>query len=111
MRMAVIKGLVALSAWIIVSGTAFSGSASRIPVLIVDGMNNHDWPRATKILKEILKDSGRFRVDVSTSPPANASIEAWAKWRPDFAKYAVVVSNFNGGHTPKSVVFIHANPS
>ena len=24
----------------------------KLSVLIVDGMNNHDWPRATKILKE-----------------------------------------------------------
>ena len=27
----------------------------RISLLIVDGMNNHDWPRATRILKEILE--------------------------------------------------------
>ncbi len=40
--------------------------------LIVDGMNNHDWERATRILKAILLDSGRFTVDVSTSPPASA---------------------------------------
>ena len=44
----------------------------RIRLLIVDGQNNHDWPRATKILKEILEGSGLFAVDVSTSPPADA---------------------------------------
>ena len=27
-------------------------------VLIVDGVNNHDWERATRILKSILLDSG-----------------------------------------------------
>ena len=43
----------------------------KLSVLIVDGMNNHDWERATRILKAILLDSGRFKVDVSTSPPAN----------------------------------------
>src|SRR5205085_151308 len=26
----------------------------KIRTLIVDGANNHDWPRATKVLKEIL---------------------------------------------------------
>jgi len=75
----------------------------KLSLLIVDGMNNHDWPRATRILKEILEDSGLFAVDVSTSPPANARKEAWDQWRPQFAKYRVVLSNFNGGHTAKGV--------
>jgi polyhydroxybutyrate depolymerase len=66
-------------------------------------MNNHDWPRATKILKDILEGSGRLKVDVSTSPAGDAPKEAWDNWRPDFAKYDVVLSNFNGGHTPTGV--------
>jgi type 1 glutamine amidotransferase len=72
-------------------------------VLIVDGMNNHDWPRATRILKSILQESGRFRVDVTTSPPAGAPAEQWNAWKPDFARYDVVVMNFNGGHTSRGV--------
>ena len=75
----------------------------KLSVLIVDGMNNHDWPRATRLLKEILESSGRFTVDVSTSPAADASPEAWDRWRPQFAKYSVVLSNFNGGHTAEGV--------
>src|SRR5690348_16255238 len=72
---------------------------NKISVLIVDGMNNHDWERGTKLLKAILENSGRFTVDVSTSPTnKNAPPEEWAKWRPDFAKYQVVVNNFNGGY-------------
>src|SRR4051794_8003356 len=72
---------------------------NKISVLIVDGMNNHDWPRGTKLLKDILDSSGLFTVDVSTSPTnKNAPAEEWAKWRPDFAKYQVVVNNFNGGY-------------
>jgi type 1 glutamine amidotransferase len=71
----------------------------KISVLIVDGMNNHDWERGTKLLKAILENSGRFTVDVSTSPTnKNAPPEEWAKWHPDFAKYQVVVDNFNGGY-------------
>ena len=31
-------------------------------VIIVDGVNNHDWERATRILKSILMSSGRFTV-------------------------------------------------
>jgi uncharacterized protein len=80
-----------------------AGERPKISLLIVDGMNNHDWLRATKILREILEGSGRFRVDVFTSPTANATKEAWDTWRPDFKKYDVVLSNFNGGHTAKGV--------
>jgi type 1 glutamine amidotransferase len=75
----------------------------KLSLLLVDGMNNHDWPRATKILKEILDGSGLFTVDVSTSPPGDAPKEAWDQWRPNFSKYDVVLSNFNGGQTPKGL--------
>ena len=76
---------------------------SKRSVLIVDGMNNHDWERATRILKSILEESGLFSVDVSTSPPAPAPAEKWQAWKPDFARYDVVVMNFNGGHTSKGL--------
>jgi len=75
---------------------------STLSVLIVDGMNNHDWPRATGILRGILEKSGRFRVGVATSPAADAPEEAWDRWRPEFAEHDVVLSNFNGGHKPTS---------
>lgn len=75
----------------------------RLSVLIVDGMNNHDWPRATRILKGVLESSGRFTVDVSTSPTADAPQEAWDRWRPQFTNYDVILSNFNGGHKPTSL--------
>src|SRR3954451_19700154 len=74
----------------------------KLSVLIVDGMNNHNWQRGTRILKSILVRSGRFTVDVSTSPPTSQPAEAWQSWRPSFAKYDVVVSNFNGGFNPKT---------
>jgi type 1 glutamine amidotransferase len=49
----------------------------------------------------VLENTGLFIVDVSTSPTNKAaSAEEWAKWRPQFNKYAVVLNNFNGGHRP-----------
>ncbi len=45
-------------------------AADKIKVLIIDGQNNHQWVTTTPLLKEILDDTGRFVVDVSTSPPA-----------------------------------------
>ena len=46
----------------------------KLSALIVDGVNNHDWDRATRVLKSILLDSGRFTVDVTTCPPAHLPI-------------------------------------
>jgi type 1 glutamine amidotransferase len=78
----------------------------KIKVLIIDGMNNHDWSRATRILTKILEDRGRFIVEVSTCPaPTAPTTQVSAEtWRPDFAKYDVILSNFNGGHNPKTGV-------
>ena len=70
-----------------------------LSVLIVDGVNNHDWEAGTRGIQAVLAASpGRFRVDVSTTPPREAPPEAWKSWRPDFKRYAVVIVNFNGGH-------------
>ena len=65
--------------------------------MIVDGVNNHNWKGTTEDTKAILLQTGKFTVDVNTSPSKKASKEEWEKWQPDFAKYQVVVSNFNDG--------------
>src|ERR1051325_3195651 len=73
--------------------------AKKISVLIVDGMNNHDWERGTRLMKGILERSGLFTVEVSTSPSnRDTASDEWKKWRPQFSKYAVVLNNFNGGY-------------
>src|SRR3954471_900915 len=84
-----------------------SAAAEKLRVLIVDGINNHDWPAATAWMQELLTASGKFEVDVSTTPPRGAPPEAWATWRPEFGRYAVVISNFNGGHLPDGVRWPH----
>jgi len=97
----IVLGLLGLA--VVSALAADAAPPPKLSVLIVDGMNNHDWPRATRILKETLTNSGRFMVDVSTSPAADAPKETWDQWRPEFAKYDVVLSNFNGGHKPTSL--------
>jgi type 1 glutamine amidotransferase len=67
-------------------------------VLIVDGVNNHDWVTATHAITEILTATSLFSVEVSTSPPARAPQDAWISWKPDFSRYGVVINNFNSGH-------------
>ena len=67
-------------------------------MLIVDGINNHDWEAGTRAVTEILTKTDRFTIDVSTTPPQGAPKEAWNTWRPQFSKYDAVLINFNGGH-------------
>ena len=57
----------------------------------MDGVNNHDCATATREIKNILEGTGRFQVDVCTYPD-----------KPEFSRYAAVVSNFNSGHAPDS---------
>lgn len=79
-----------------------------IKVLIIDGQNNHKWEKTTPILQEIYEESGRYEVEVSTSPRKprknkRSNPKEWKKWRPDFSKYDVVVSNYNGEMWPEEV--------
>ncbi len=73
-------------------------AADKLSALIVDGQNNHAWKVTTPILRKILEHSGRFTVDVATSPPRKRSLEGF---RPEFKKYDVVVSNYNGAEWPE----------
>ena len=72
-----------------------SPSDERVKVLIIDGINNHDWERTTAATKATLEKTGRFDVEVSTSPRRGSGKEEWEVWRPRFSDYQVVVSNFN----------------
>src|ERR1700720_1666458 len=60
----------------------------KLSAVIVDGVNNHDWAAGTLAIQTILEGTGRFTVDVATYPKL-----------PDFARYDVVINNFNGGPT------------
>jgi len=107
-------------------------------ILVVDGRNNHDWKMTSEALIATLKATGRFEVDVSTTPnsehkrpdglgpDADKAAQAeykrqemeyrakqkeydkevaaeFAKWKPDFSKYAAVVLNYNGPTWPEEV--------
>ena len=83
--------------------TAAATAADPLRVLIVDGQNNHNWKATTPILKDFLLKSGRFTVDVVTTPPNNSPKEAWEAFRPKFTDYAAVLSNYNGELWPEQV--------
>lgn len=85
-----------------------------IPVLIVDGQNNHDvWPQSTIIMKKQLEDTGMFSVDIARTKYIwnSGKHKAWLPmagvekteavgnpqtdpdFKPDFSKYKLVVNN------------------
>ncbi|MDR3181544.1 MAG: ThuA domain-containing protein [Planctomycetaceae bacterium] len=86
--------------------TAQKAPAEKIKALIIDGQNNHNWRATTPVLKDILEKSGRFSVDVATAPTKKdkeADAEKYKKdlasFKPDFAKYDVIVGNYNSSET------------
>ena len=80
--------------WLATTGTA----APPMKALIVDGQNNHPWQETTPILKQLLEETGLFTVDVATSPPKKADMSGF---KPNFAAYDVVVSNYTGDEWPQ----------
>jgi type 1 glutamine amidotransferase len=76
--------------------TLSSHAAEKLKALIIDGQNNHDWKATTPYLKSALEQSGRFTVEVSTTPesfrrgpdaPKNASPEKLAEYKAAKAQY------------------------
>ena len=69
-----------------------------IQALIVDGQNNHNWKATTPILKKALESCGLFSVDVATTPQDGKLDD----FKPEFSKYQVVISNYNGAPWPEA---------
>jgi type 1 glutamine amidotransferase len=99
---------------------------AKIRVLIVDGQNNHDWRTTTPFMKKALEASGRFSVEVATTPqqpgggpkkPKSDDLNEISAYKqalldhekkvhlyratmsafhPDLSKCDVVLSNYNG---------------
>ena len=80
------------------AAAADDDKGAKIKALIVDGQNNHAWQKTTPVLKAALESGGLFTVDVATSPPHGQKMD---DFKPDFSKYGVVVSNYNGDDWPE----------
>ena len=61
--------------------------APPVQVLLVTGMNNHDWKGSTPVYKAILESGGRLAVTVTTDFAAMAPA--------DLERFGLIVSNFN----------------
>src|SRR6266446_4157393 len=88
MRNAAVIVLIALAGSILFA-------AVPIHVMLLDGESGgpyHQWQLVTQVLKKELDETGLFQVDVVTAPPAGAD---FGGFKPDFAKYQVVVWNYD----------------
>lgn len=97
------KARFVFSCAILAATAGLAAADDKINLLIIDGQNNHNWAAMTPPMKAWLEKTGRFTVDVATTPGANASEKEWEKFRPDFSKYQAVLSNYNGQAWPKEV--------
>ncbi len=61
--------------------------------LIVTGQNNHNWKASSRILKQLLDQTGLFSTDIIETPAAGKDMTSFA---PDFQKYDVVVMDYTG---------------
>ncbi len=72
----------------------------KIRTVIIDGQNNHDWKATTPYLVKILENTGKFTVDVATTPAQGEDVSGF---NVDFSKYDLVVMNYNGARWNKGM--------
>jgi len=85
------------------SGVEGPAAPAKIDVLIIDGQNNHKWAETTPAIKAMLEKTGRFTVEVATTPGRKAPAAEWVKFRPAFDKYDAVFLNYYGQAWPAEV--------
>ena len=71
-----------------------SGNEKRINLTIIDGQNNHDWVKTTKVIKASLSQTQKFNIKVETAP--SKSGKELQQWNPDLSKTDVILLNYNG---------------
>jgi len=77
---------------------AFPGKQKTYKVLIIDGQNNHrNMAEGTVMMKQYLEETGLFTVSVATTPKKGENMDSF---KPDFSKFDIVLSNFNGDSWP-----------
>jgi hypothetical protein len=82
--------------------TLWSGAAMAAPIkaMLLDGASAaayHDWKLTSQIMKRELEEGGLFEVTIVSAPPADGD---FSSFHPDFAKYQVVVLNYDSQDWP-----------
>lgn len=80
---------------LIILGTSSSILAQKtIKTMVVTGQDgNHWWKGSSDALKQILENSGLFKVDIAVTPDWEGDI---SQFNPDFDQYDLVVINYSG---------------
>ena len=123
------KNILPLIAGATFIASSAANAAEKLKALIVDGQNNHAaWPKSTIIMREYLRETGLFEVDIARTRftwngkqeaaflplagvgPTEDHPEAKTDpdFKPDFSKYSVVISNFGYKAAPWPVETQHA---
>ena len=72
-----------------------------IKTMMIAGQDgSHYWRGACEAMKQILENSGMFKVDFVFTPDFGGDINTF---KPDFAKYNLVVVNYGGEVWPEPV--------
>ena len=115
----ILNSLLLLATCFLITNGSFA--EDKLKCLIIDGQNNHvRWPKTTIMMKRFLEDSGRFTVDVQRTkytwkggdlleqfPLGDgktyedlAEPKSDPDFKPNFAAYDVVLSNFGWKAAP-----------
>lgn len=70
-------------------------ASAPLKVLLVSGVNNHDWESTNSFLLDLIGDAGMFEVTPSITPSREADSTEWLSWNPDFSAYDVVLLDYN----------------
>ncbi len=69
------------------AGSLLAQASPKVKVLILTGVNNHQWAETTPLLRQILEQTGRFEVRVNEEGRGNGP--------ETFAPYDVLLLNYN----------------
>jgi type 1 glutamine amidotransferase len=78
--------------------------AGAIPIMLLDGESGgpyHNWRLTTPVIKKELDETGLFTVTVVTAPDSKTG--DLSAFHPNFAKYQVVVSNYDAQDWPETL--------
>lgn len=86
-----------LSLLLLLVSSLAASAANPLKALIIEGQNNHGvWPRTSQMMKSYLLETKLFQADVVRTAKSGTDPE----FRPNFGRYDVVVSNYNGAPWP-----------
>jgi uncharacterized protein len=98
-RTRLISCLVCLLVLGLAAVTASAEEPARLRALLIEGQNNHGiWPKTSRMMQRYLEETGLFEVEIVRTAPEGTD----PNFQPEFSKYDVVVSNYNGARWPKA---------